>query len=97
MTKLNIINRNDRYVKKHYEIYPNGRQFYTEIDNYGILISDFSVKILLYPFYAYEIDIKDCTTDGIVFMKLYRPFLFRPKLRDIEKKIYRILARLKEK
>lgn len=88
-----FIKRNINFFKNNgYTLYPNGNQVYRRIDDYDVLITDYTGKKLsLDLLIVFEIWIKNNITDVIIFRKMYKRTFFCPRMEKIDKEIAKII------
>jgi hypothetical protein len=83
----------------NYEIYPKGNQIYKKIDNYEILITDFSMKSSFFNYTEVVnilVWIKQSKTDLILNEKRYSGGFFLPSLKKVNRDILKIIAELQK-
>ena len=73
-----FIKRNINFFKNNgYTLYPNGNQVYRRIDDYDVLITDYTGKKLsLDLLIVFELWIKNNITDVLIFKKMYKRTFF---------------------
>ncbi len=88
-----FIKRNINFFKNNgYTLYPNGNQVYRRIDDYDVLITDYTGKKLsLDLLIVFELWIKNNITDVIIFRKMYKRTFFCPRMEKIDKEIAKII------
>ena len=88
-----FIKRNINFLKNNgYTLYPNGNQVYRRIDDYDVLITDYTGKKLsLDLLIVFELWIKNNITDVIIFRKMYKRTFFCPRMEKIDKEIAKII------
>ena len=88
-----FIKRNINFFKNNgYTLYPNGNQVYRRIDDYDVLITDYTGKKLsLDLLIVFELWIKNNITDVIIFRKMYKRIFFCPRMEKIDKEIAKII------
>lgn len=88
-----FIKRNINFFKNNgYTLYPNGNQVYRRIDDYDVLITDYTGKKLsLDLLIVFELWIKNNITDVLIFRRMYKKTFFCPKMEKIDKEIVKII------
>ena len=88
-----FIKRNINFFKNNgYTLYPNGSQVYRRIDDYDVLITDYTGKKLsLDLLIVFELWIKNNITDVIILRKMYKRTFFCPRMEKIDKEIAKII------
>ncbi|WP_314646436.1 hypothetical protein [Prevotella multiformis] len=88
-----FIKRNINFFENNgYTLYPNGNQVYRRIDDYDVLITDYTGKKLsLDLLIVFELWIKNNITDVIIFRKMYKRTFFCPRMEKIDKEIAKII------
>ena len=88
-----FIKRNINFFKNNgYTLYPNGNQVYRRIDDYDVLITDYTGKKLsLDLLIVFELWIKNNIIDVLIFRKMYKRTFFCPRMEKIDKEIAKII------
>ena len=91
-----LIRRNLPFIERNeYVIYPNGKQIYKKLENYEVLITDFSMKpgFELFDVINILVWIKDSKTDEVVVEKYFSSFFF-PSIKKIERFVVEEIEKL---